>query len=677
LDLAPGIGNTRIRNRSIMGSIHTGLEEEKGGLAKLAAFFEERAKGGVGLIITGGVAPNFAGRVSPWGAQLSFKFQARRHEVVTSAVHRHGAKICLQILHAGRYAYHPLQVAPSRIKAPINPFTPWPLTGFGVRRTIRDFVNCARLAQDAGYDGVEIMGSEGYLLNQFIAARTNKRTDRYGGSYENRIRMPLEVIELTRKATGGGFIIVYRLSMLDLVPEGSDWGEIVTLARAAERAGASILNTGIGWHEARVPTIATSVPRAAFSKVTAKIKSEIKIPVAAVNRINMPAVAESILAKGEADLVTMARPFLADAEFMAKARAGRDSEINTCIACNQACLDHVFVGKRANCLVNPRACYETEMPLRPLQLNGGKPPRVWVIGGGVAGMSAALTAAERGFAVTLFEAGPRLGGQFNLAQVIPGKEEFLETTRYYETRLKLLGVDIRLGARAPIGELATGGTQSVAHVIWATGVRPRPIELPREGTRGPAVVSYSALLSGEVKPAKRVAIIGGGGIGFDVAEFLTHPEGAAPTVDGFFAHWGIDPDLRARSGTAGMSRKIHGSGREVTMLQRKDGPFGRTLGKTTGWIHRASIKDQGVKQLSGVLYKRVIDDGLVVSIQGEEKVIPCDQIVVCAGQESVVEGLKELEVTGVPFTVVGGARLAGELDAKRAIQEGFGSVARI
>ncbi len=659
--LAPlDLGFTQLKNRVLMGSMHTGLEEARGGYAKMGAYFAERARGEVGLIVTGGISPNLAGRVAPFSSQLSNWFQMRHHRVVTKAVHDAGGKIALQILHAGRYAYHPFAVSASALKSPISPFKPRALSTRGVERTIRDFVNCASLAKQAGYDGVEIMGSEGYLINQFIASHTNRRTDQWGGSYESRIRFPLEIIRRTRAKVGRDFIIIYRLSMLDLIENGSTWEEIVKLAKAVEQAGATIINTGIGWHEARVPTIATSVPRAAFTDITRRMRAEVKIPLITTNRINSPDVAEAVLARGDADMVSMARPFLADPEFVRKTAEGRVDEINTCIACNQACLDHVFKNKRASCMVNPRACNETELVFT--KTDAAK--RVAVIGAGPAGLSCAVTLATRGHQVTLFDSENEIGGQFNLAKQIPGKEEFKETLRYFKRQLELHRVEVRLGKRMNETELLALGYDEY---VLATGVVPRTPAI--SGIKHPKAVSYADVLRGRVKVGKRVAIIGAGGIGFDVAEYLGH-EGHSITMnrDKFFEHWGVDTHSAHRGGLT--ERKLQPSQREIWLLQRKEGRLGAGLGKTTGWIHRAAVKDLGTKMLAGVSYQKIDDQGLHIEMDGKTSCLEVDHVVICAGQEPLRELEAGLVASGKPVHRIGGADVAAELDAKRAIKQG-------
>jgi len=655
--LAPlDLGFTTLANRVLMGSMHTGLEEASDGFARMAEFYAERARGGVGLIVTGGIAPNFAGRVEPRASQLSFPWQVARHRIITEAVHAAGGKIAMQILHAGRYAYHPLSVAPSAIRSPITPFKPRALTRWGVAKTIADYARCARLAQKAGYDGVEIMGSEGYLINEFVAPRTNHRTDEWGGAFENRIRFPVEIVRRTRAAVGPNFIIVFRLSMLDLVEGGSTWEEVVALAKAVEAAGATIINTGIGWHEARVPTIATMVPRAAFAWVTKRLKSEVAIPLIATNRINDPAVAEAVLARGDGDMVSMARPFLADAEFVNKAAAGRADEINTCIACNQACLDQIFSRQIASCLVNPRACYETTIVLKP----AARKKRIAVVGAGPAGLSCATTAAEAGHEVALFDAADEIGGQFNLARRIPGKEEFAETLRYYGRRIERTGVALHLNRRVSAADLA-----GYDHVVLATGIVPRLPIIP--GVDHPKVAGYVDIVMGRRVAGKRVAIIGAGGIGFDVGEFLTH-QGGHDERDEYFAEWGIDTDYRERGGLRPADERA--PSREVWLLQRKASKVGDGLAKTTGWIRRTLLKKRGVKMIPGVEYERIDDAGLHIRVGGKPEVLDVDTIVVCAGQEPRRELFDPLQKTGRAVTLIGGADVATELDARRAIAQG-------
>lgn len=652
------LGFTTLRNRILMGSMHTGLEDKAADFPKLAAYFAERAEGGAGLIVTGGFAPNLVGWLKPFGGTLSWPWQVARHRQVTQAVHAHGGKICLQLLHAGRYGYHPLQVAPSKLKAPINPFTPRALSARGVERQIAAYARAARYAREAGYDGVEVMGSEGYLINEFTAPRTNKRDDAWGGTPEKRMRFAVEIVRRIREACGPDFIIIYRLSLADLVEDGNRWPDIVLQAHAVEAAGATLINTGIGWHEARIPTIATSVPRAAWAGVTAKLKPQVRVPLVASNRINMPDVAEHLLAGGGADMVSLARPLLADPQWPAKARAGRAHAINTCIACNQACLDHVFEGKLATCLVNPRAAHETELTYAPAT----KRKRIAVVGTGPAGLACASVAAERGHAVTLFDAAAEIGGQFNIARRIPGKEEFNETLRYFRHRLEDTGVVQRLGAPVAATDL-TGFDE----VVLATGIVPRRVDFP--GADHPNVIGYLDLLSGWVQPAGQVAIIGAGGIGFDVAEFLVHT-GLPISLDlpRWQAEWGVDPEFE-RPGALCPPRP-EPPARQVWLLQRSPGRPGARLGKTTGWIHRATLKAKGVKMLGGVTYLGYDDAGLRIRIDGTEQLLPVGTVVVCAGQEPRRDLLEPLRATGIEPHLIGGADVAAELDAKRAIAQG-------
>ncbi len=654
------LGFTTLRNRILMGSMHTGLEDRARDFPKLAAYLAERAAGGAGLIVTGGFAPNMAGWLKPFGGKLSWPWETAPHRQLTSAVHGHGARLCLQLLHAGRYGYHPLQVAPSPIKAPINPFTPRALSARGVERQIAAFASAAARARDAGYDGVEVMGSEGYLINQFTVPRTNRRQDAWGGDTARRMRFAVEIVRRIREACGPDFIIIYRLSLLDLVEDGNAWEEVVAQARAVEAAGATLINSGFGWHEARIPTIATSVPRAAFAGITARLRPEVGIPVVAVNRINTPEVAERILAKGQADMVSLARPLLADPQWPAKARAGRAGSINTCIACNQACLDHIFQGKVASCLVNPRAGHETELNYLPTPA----PRRIAVVGAGPAGLACATVAAQRGHHVTLFEASDRIGGQFNLAARIPGKEEFRETLRYFQHRIAETGVELRLGTAAGPAELA-----GFDHIVLATGVVPRRVDFP--GATDPRVVGYLDVLEGRIRAADSVAIIGAGGIGFDVAEFLVQ-DGPSSTLDPprWHAEWGVDLTGRSPGGLA--PARPEPPARQVWLLQRSPGRPGARLGKTTGWIHRATLKARQVRMVGGVEYLGMEPQGFRVRVDGEEQVLAVGTVVVCAGQEPQRELQARLQAAGIsaPVHLIGGADVAAELDARRAIDQG-------
>jgi 2,4-dienoyl-CoA reductase (NADPH2) len=652
-------GTLQLKNRVIMGSMHTGLEEAPDGFERMAAFYAERA--GAGLIITGGFAPNSSGRAWDGASQLSRPEEADPHRIITRAVHDAGGRIALQILHAGRYAYHKELVAPSPIRAPINRFKPRGLTETGVEEHIGDFVRCAVLAREAGYDGVEVMGSEGYLINQFIAPRTNHRDDRWGGCFENRIRFPLEILRRIRQATGRSFLIVYRLSVLDLVEDGSDWQEVTALACQVQAAGADLINTGIGWHEARIPTIASVVPRGAFTWAAARLKQSVQIPVAASNRINTPETAERILSEGDADLVSLARPFLADPEFVLKARENRSDEINVCIACNQACLDHIFNGKITSCLVNPRACHETEIQVLPAQSS----QKIAVVGAGPAGLAFAVTAAARGHHVTLFEKSKEIGGLLHAAVRIPGKEEFRETLRYFKRQLELNRVDVRLNHSARLEDLLTGGYHAV---VLAAGTIPRKIDIP--GNHLSHVLDYMDVLIRSQPVGRRVAIIGAGGIGFDVAEYLSHPPQEAPEPDAFMNAWGIDREYQNRGGLAANEPEPVSPAREIWLLQRSPSRMGSTLGKTTGWIHQAVLKRRNVRMITGAAYNRIDERGLYITTAGQDHLLEVDTVVVCAGQEPRIELLPGLEKTGMRVYRIGGAESAAGLDAKRAIDQG-------
>lgn len=663
------LGFTTLKNRILMGSMHTGLEEEKNGIQKIAAYYAERAKGGVGLIVTGGISPNIQGWTGPFAARMSKKKHALEHQKITKAVHEEGGKICMQILHSGRYGYHPFNVAPSKIKSPITPFTPFKLNKTGIKNTIKSFVKSAVLAKEANYDGVEIMGSEGYLINQFIAKRTNKRNDSWGGNYSNRMRLPIEIVKQTRAAVGSNFIIIYRLSMLDLVEGGSSWEEIVLLAKEIEKAGATIINTGIGWHEARIPTIATSVPRAAFTWVTKKMKEEVSIPLVTSNRINMPETAEKVLEEGHADMVSMARPFLADPFWVQKAKEEKEDEINTCIGCNQACLDHVFQRKVASCLVNPRACHETELQYTTTQ----NPKKIAVVGAGPAGLSAATIAAQRGHHVHIFDVASEIGGQFNMAKQIPGKEEFYETIRYFKKQLEIHKVTLNLNTKVDIDLLKESDFDEI---ILATGIVPRKLAI--EGISHQKVLSYIDVLKHKKKVGDKVAIIGAGGIGFDVAEYLAHQgESTSQNINAWLQEWGIDKTLQARSGTEGVKPKYKKTSKEIYMFKRSKGKFGANLGKTTGWIHRTNLKKTGVKFFGEVSYTKIDDEGLHFKQNNEDKVISVDTIVICAGQNPLKELLEPLKSLNKKVHVIGGADFAQELDAKRAIDQGARLAAKL
>ncbi|MDS7693986.1 NADPH-dependent 2,4-dienoyl-CoA reductase [Acinetobacter soli] len=660
--LAPlDLGFTTLKNRILMGSMHIGLEEAPGGYARMAAFYAERAQGEVGLIVTGGISPNDAGRTFAHASKLDTLEEAEKHKVITQAVHDAGGKIAMQILHTGRYSYQQEIVAPSAIQAPINPIKPQQLSSAEVWQTISDFVNCAKLAQYAGYDGVEIMGSEGYLINEFIAARTNHRDDEWGGQYENRIRFPIEIVKRTREEVGENFIIIYRLSMLDLVEGGSTLDEVIHLAKEIEKAGATIINTGIGWHEARIPTIATKVPRAAFTWVTEKIRPHVKVPLITSNRINTPEMAEYVLASGHADIVSMARPMLADPEFALKAREGRSDEINTCIGCNQACLDHIFNGKVASCLVNPRACHETELNFKA----AATPKKIAVVGAGPAGLSFATYAASRGHKIKLYEAAEQIGGQFNIAKTIPGKEEFYETLRYFNRQIELQpNIELVLNYKIDYDELAKSDFDDI---VIATGVTPRHLNL--EGIQHPKVLSYLDVLKAHQPVGHKVAIIGAGGIGFDTAEFLTH-EGESGSIHPkkFYDEWGIDTSYSQVGGLK--TAAVEHSAREIYLLQRKASSVGATLGKTTGWIHRTGLKNRNVKMIAGAQYEKIDDQGLHIQVGEKTTVLDVDHVIICAGQESFTAMYEPLKQLGKNVHLIGGAKEAGELDAKRAIRHG-------
>jgi len=664
------LGFTTLKNRVLMGSMHTGLEDHKKDFPKLAAYFAERAAGEVGLIVTGGIAPGVRGSLLPPPPTGLFnRLQVPRHKLVSSAVHEADGKVCMQILHGGRYSYHPMSVAPSAIQSPITPFKPKALSASGVEKQIRDFVRATRLAREAGYDGVEIMGSEGYFINEFTTPHVNKRTDEWGGSTRNRYRIAEEILSRCREAAGQDFIIIYRLSMLDLLPDGNSWNEVVEQAKMAETAGATIINTGIGWHEARIPTIATMVPRGAFSWVTARMRPEVSIPVITTNRINTPEIAEEILARGDADMVSMARPLLADPEFVKKAFEGRPEEINICIACNQACLDHTFSRKTCSCLVNPRACRETELNYLPTK----EIKAIAVVGAGPAGLACATVAARRGHQVSLFDQSGEIGGQFNMAKRIPGKEEFSESLDYFRVEVERSGVDLQLSTRIGAEDLA-----GYDEIVLATGVYPRQIDVP--GIDHDKVVSYIKVLNNEVEIGGKVALIGAGGIGFDVAEFLSHSDehpNSSQSSEAFAREWGIDRTFEARGGVEGIRAQPPKSEREIWLLQRKPGKPGKTLGKTTGWIHRLSLKKRGVHMLGNVSYEHIDDQGLHISIDGKSQLLEVDHVVVCAGQVSNRDLAEALKEKGLSCHVIGGAQKAAELDAKYAIREGSELAARL
>lgn len=653
------LGFTTLQNRTLMGSMHTGLEEEKNGFAKLAAFYEARAKGGVGLIVTGGISPNTRGRLAPFGCELSKPWHVNKHRQITAAVHKYPTKICVQLLHAGRYAYHPFSVSASKVKSPINPFTPKEMSVRQIKGTIKDFAKSASYAQRAGYDGIEIMGSEGYLINQFSCKRVNQRTDEWGGNIENRMRLATETIKAVREKVGEKFIIIFRLSMLDLVEGGNSWDEVVTMAKAVEAAGATIINTGIGWHEARVPTIATSVPRAAFTWITQRMKKEVALPLVTTNRINTPEVAEQVLSEQHADMVSMARPFLADAEFVNKAAEDKSDEINTCIGCNQACLDHVFKQQRASCLVNPMACYETELTLGSAE----KSKNIAVVGAGPAGLAFSVYASEKGHKVTLFDRASEIGGQFNIAKQVPGKEEFYETLRYFKRKLELHHVNVQLGSEKTVEQLAAEGFDDV---VLATGIIPRRLDI--EGFDHPKVKSYIQVLRDKEPVGKKVAIIGAGGIGFDVACYLAEEKSLTNDPEAWMKNWGVD---KAFNNAGALLTESHHerTDKEIYLLQRKTTKVGAGLGKTTGWIHRATLQKNGVQMVPGVTYKAITDAGLVIEVNGEEKTLEVDNVIICAGQESDRTLYQPLIDAGTNVHLIGGANVAAELDAKRAIRQ--------
>ena len=653
------LGFTQLANRSLMGSMHTGLEEEKNGFDKLAAFYQARAKGGVGLIVTGGISPNARGRLSPLGCQLSHFWQVKKHKKITEAVHQYPTKICLQLLHAGRYSYHPFSLSSSKVKSPINPFTPSEMSVRQINNTIKDFAHSSKLAAKAGYDGVEIMGSEGYLINQFSCVRVNKRTDDWGGNIENRMRLACEIVKAVRRKVGEKFIIIFRLSMLDLVEGGNSWEDVVTMAKAIEAAGATIINTGIGWHEARVPTIVTSVPRAAFTWITQRMKKEVSIPLVTTNRINTPEVAEEVLENGHADIVSMARPFLADAEFVSKAKANKSEEINTCIGCNQACLDHVFKQKRASCLVNPQACFETELVIE----NTTTPKKVAVVGAGPAGMAFSVYAAKKGHQVTLFDKAEKIGGQFNVAKQVPGKEEFYETLRYFDVQLKKHAVDLQLNAEMSPELLIEQGFDEV---VLATGISPRKLDI--KGFDHPKVKTYLQVLKDKVPVGDKVAIIGAGGIGFDVACYLAEKKSLTNDKSAWLKSWGVDEAFEENG--ALLTNKVHEkTHRKIFLLQRKTTKVGAGLGKTSGWVHRATLQKNGVNMIAGVSYKAIDDQGLLIEVDGKEQRLDVDDVIICAGQEPERSLYQTLLDAKISTHLIGGANVAAELDAKRAIRQ--------
>jgi len=664
--LAPlDLGFTTLANRVLMGSMHTGLEEEKNGFEKLAAFYEARAKGGVGLIVTGGISPNIRGRLTPFGSELSKFWHVNKHKKITSAVHKYNTKICVQLLHAGRYSYHPFSVSSSKVKSVINPFTPAEMSVRQIKNTIKDFAHATKLAKKSGYDGVEVMGSEGYLINQFSCVRVNNRTDEWGGSIENRMRFAVETVKAIRKKIGDEFIIIFRLSMLDLVEGGNSWEDVVTMAKAIEAAGATLINTGIGWHEARVPTISTSVPRAAFTWITQRMKKEVNIPLITTNRINTPEVAEEVLANGHADMVSMARPFLADPEFVNKAAADQSHYINTCIGCNQACLDHVFKQKRASCLVNPQACYETELTFNKTVEH----KNIAVVGAGPAGLAFSVYAAERGHTVTLFDKASEIGGQFNFAKQVPGKEEFYETIRYFNEQLKKLDVHLKLSTQVTTKNLID---DDFDEIVLATGIIPRQLDI--KGINHPKVKSYLNVLRDKEVIGNKVAIIGAGGIGFDVACFLAEEKSLSTDADAWMKNWGVDKQFKAAGALLHREKILnqkpeHTSEREIYLLQRKATKVGAGLGKTTGWIHRATLQKNNVQMIPGVTYKEVNDSGLIVDINGEEKTLNVDHVIICAGQQPERSLYQTLVDADKNVHLIGGASVAAELDAKRAIRQ--------